>query len=58
VIGAGDKIGGRPRDGTVRPQDLTVTLFHCLGYRSDSEVHDTLNRPIPISRGTLIRQAA
>ena len=41
----------------VRPQDLTATIFHCLGYRPGVEIHDALNRPIPISRGEVIRQA-
>lgn len=41
----------------VRPQDLTATIFHCLGYRPETEIHDPLGRPIPISRGQVIRQA-
>ena len=57
VIGASDKIGGHPREGMVRPHDLTATIFHCLGYRTDTEMHDALNRPLPISRGEVIRQA-
>jgi hypothetical protein len=56
VIGASDKIGGYPRDGRVLPQDLTATIFHTLGYHPDTEIHDTLNRPFPISRGEVIRQ--
>ena len=35
--------------------DLTATALHCLGIAPDSEVHDTLKRPIPASRGTVIR---
>ena len=57
VIGASDKIGGQPREGMVRPQDLTATIFHCLGYGPHAEIHDALNRPLPISRGQVIRQA-
>jgi hypothetical protein len=57
VIGASDSIGGEPKDGMVQPQDITATIFHCLGYHPDSEIRDTLGRPIPISRGQLIRQA-
>ena len=57
ALGASDKIGGRPREGMVRPQDLTATIFHCLGYRPEVEIHDALNRPIPISRGEVIRSA-
>jgi Protein of unknown function (DUF1501) len=56
VVGASDRIGALPRDGRVQPQDLTATIFHCLGYRPDTEIHDTLGRPLPISRGEVIRQ--
>ena len=56
VIGASDKIGGYPKDGRVQPDDLTATIFHGLGYSSDTEVHDTLGRPHPLSRGAVIRQ--
>jgi hypothetical protein len=56
VYGASDRIGGHPREGRVQPQDLTATLFHCLGHRPDTEIHDVLDRPIPISRGEVVRQ--
>jgi uncharacterized protein (DUF1501 family) len=55
VYGASDKQGGQPRDGRVQPQDLTATIFHCLGYRPGTEIHDALGRPLPISRGEVIR---
>jgi hypothetical protein len=57
AIGSSDRIGGYPREGKVRPQDFTATIFHSLGYEPDTEVRDNLNRPIPISRGDVIRQA-
>jgi hypothetical protein len=56
VHGASDRIGAYPRDGRVRPQDLTATILHCLGYSPDTEVHDTLGRPLAVSRGRVIRQ--
>jgi hypothetical protein len=56
VYGASDSIGGYPRDGRVRPEDLTATIFHSLGIRHDSEIHDALGRPVAISRGEVIRQ--
>jgi hypothetical protein len=56
VHGASDKAGGHPRDGRVQPHDLTATVFHCLGYRPDTEIRDTLGRPLPISRGEVIGQ--
>jgi hypothetical protein len=51
AYGASDAIGGQPRDGCVRPQDLTATVFDCLGYRPETLVHDSLGRPLPISTG-------
>ncbi len=51
AYGASDAMGGQPRDGRVRPQDLTATVFDCLGYRPETTVHDSLGRPLPISTG-------
>jgi hypothetical protein len=56
VHGASDAIGAYPKDGRVEPQDLTATIFHCLGLDPLTEIQDTLGRPIPISRGDVIRQ--
>jgi hypothetical protein len=57
VVGASDRIGAYPRDGRVLPQDLTATIFHCLGYRPETEIHDNQGRPLPITRGEVIRVA-
>jgi hypothetical protein len=56
VIGSSDPIGAQPRDSRVQPQDFTATIFHALGYSPDTEIHDNLGRPLPISRGEVIRQ--
>jgi hypothetical protein len=56
VHGASDRIGAQPRDGRVSPEDLTATIFQCLGHDPDTEIRDSLNRPIPISRGQIVRQ--
>jgi uncharacterized protein (DUF1501 family) len=56
VHGASDAIGAYPKDGKVEPQDLTATIFHCLGLDPQTEIQDTLGRPIPISRGEVLRQ--
>ncbi len=56
VHGSSDRQGAQPRDGRVRPEDLTATMLHCLGHAADTEIHDSFNRPIPISRGRIIRQ--
>lgn len=55
VYGASDKHGGRPVEGRVTPQDLTATMLHCLGYAADAEIHDNQGRPLPASRGEVIR---
>jgi hypothetical protein len=55
VHGASDRHGGHPKEGRVLPQDLTATLFHCLGHRPDTEIHDNLGRPLAISRGEVIQ---
>jgi Protein of unknown function (DUF1501) len=56
VYGASDRIGGHPQEGRVLPADLTATIFHCLGYRPDTEVHDPQGRPFAISRGQVLQQ--
>ena len=56
VHGASDSIGAYPREGMVTPPDLLATIFHSLGYRPDAEIHDILGRPVPITRGEVIRQ--
>jgi hypothetical protein len=54
VYGSSDRIGAYPRDGLVRPEDLSATLFHCLGHHPQSEFQDRLGRPHPISRGEVL----
>jgi hypothetical protein len=56
VIGASDRQGAYPKDGVVRPQDLTATVLHCLGHRPDAELRDPQDRPFAASRGTVIRR--
>lgn len=55
VYGASDKSGAHPKDGRVAPQDLTATALHCLGVEPDAEISDALSRPLPASRGQVIR---
>jgi hypothetical protein len=56
VHGASNSIGGYPRDGRVMPQDLLATIFHCLGIHPDTEYRDPQGRPIPVTRGDVVRQ--
>jgi uncharacterized protein (DUF1501 family) len=55
VHGASDRNGAYPVDGRVEARDLIATIFHCLGYDPDTTVSDSLGRPLPISRGRVIR---
>ena len=56
VHGASDAIGAYPQEGKVQPEDLTATIFHCLGLDPHTEMYDTFQRPLPISRGEIIQQ--
>jgi hypothetical protein len=55
VYGSSDRHAAYPLDGRVEARDLLATVFHCLGHDPDTEIHDNLGRPIPISRGQVIR---
>jgi Protein of unknown function (DUF1501) len=54
VHGRSDRMGGYPSEGRVGPEDVAATIFHCLGYRPETEIHDSLGRPIAITRGRVI----
>jgi hypothetical protein len=51
VHGVSDSQGSFPASGRVAPQDITATIFHCLGHRASTEIHDQLGRPMVISKG-------
>ena len=42
---------GASFEGRVEPQDLTATIYHCLGHTPDTELHDRFGRPLTISKG-------
>jgi hypothetical protein len=54
VHGASDRIGAFPARDPVRPEDLSATMFHLLGIDPHTEVRDALNRPLPISSGSVL----
>jgi hypothetical protein len=56
IHGASDSIAAYPRDNRVLPQDLHATIFHCLGIGPSAEIHDAQGRPLPLTRGDVIRQ--
>jgi len=55
VHGSSDRDAAYPVEGRVEPRDLTATIFHSLGYAPNTEIHDTVGRPLPISRGEVIQ---
>lgn len=55
VVGASDALGGEPVRDPVTPADLWATVYHCLGYHPDTLMHDPQGRPLPISRGSVVR---
>lgn len=56
VHGRSDDHAAFPLSGRVEPSDLHATMFHCLGYTPDTELHDTQGRPHPLSRGQVIKE--
>lgn len=56
VHGSSDKAAAYPISGIVRPHDLTATMFHLLGHEPETEIRDRLGRPLPLSRGNVIRE--
>ena len=55
VHGISDKHAAYPVEGVVHPEDITATIFHCLGYGPETEIRDPLDRPLAISQGDVIR---
>jgi len=55
VYGSSDRFGAYPSVNPVRPEDLSATIFHVLGIDSHTEVRDALNRPLPVSTGSVIQ---
>lgn len=54
VHGSSDKIGAYPREGLVRPEDLTATIAFALGIDPAAEYQDPLGRLHFASRGQVL----
>ena len=48
VIGKTDKDAAYPVERPVSPQDLTATIFECLGVQPDQRIHDGFGRPFSV----------
>lgn len=55
VHGASDRLGAYPRDGMVGPEDITATIFHCLGFDPSRTFRDPQGRDLAVSHGEVIR---
>jgi hypothetical protein len=51
VFGASDRLGAAPTRDAIRPEDFAATLLTILGIDPETEVRDTLNRPLPAAAG-------
>jgi len=56
VVGSSDKRGAYPATDPATPDDIAATMFHALGLDPETEVHDLLNRPLPIAAGRPIER--
>jgi hypothetical protein len=54
VYGASDSTAAYPKDNPCTPDDISATMFHCLGIDPATELRNHVNQPIPVSRGTPI----
>jgi hypothetical protein len=54
VYGASDSTAAYPKDNPCTPDDISATMFYCLGIDPQTELRNHLNQPIPASRGTPI----
>jgi uncharacterized protein (DUF1501 family) len=56
VWGKSDSMAAEPVEGRVSPADISATILDSLGIRPDSEFVDDQGRPLPVSRGRVIRE--
>jgi uncharacterized protein (DUF1501 family) len=54
VLGESDAHAADPLSNAIRPADYLATVFHCLGFDADTQIHDAQGRPLPISRGQVL----
>jgi hypothetical protein len=56
VYGSSDRYGGVPDRDPVSIGDLAATMYYALGIDHTREVHDNLNRPLPLARGRAVTE--
>lgn len=55
ILGRSDEQGAFAAEGLVPPEDISATIFRQLGLEPHTELHDPTGRPMPISRGNVLR---
>lgn len=55
VHGKSDVNGGEPKEGTVKPENILATIYHCLGLGDNATITDNTGRPHPIAYGDPIK---
>jgi hypothetical protein len=55
LFGSSTPDGGYPATDAVSPDDISGTMFHCLGIDARTDMYDLTRRPIPLSYGEPIR---
>ena len=55
VIGRSDAIGAVPATTPYSPADVGATVYNALGLDLDTEVRDSLGRPIRLNQGSVIQ---
>ena len=56
VVGATDKHGSDVTDRPVSPKDLLATMYHLLGIDHHTLIRDSLDRPLPLVEGEVVRE--
>jgi hypothetical protein len=55
VHGRSDRHAAYPASDPVTPQDVVATIYHCLGIGTDTELTDSLGRPLKLCQGKPIQ---
>ena len=54
VYGKSDATGSAPIDSPVHPNDLLATIYHSVGIDPGTIVHNHLNQPRELVKGTVV----
>lgn len=54
VHGASDRLAAQPRGDAVRPSDYLATVYHLMGFPSDTHYQDVEGRPQALYRGRVL----